>query len=201
MDRKSKGAEPRIGADVAGSFLSPDVLLARRQSQHPTAPAIGVDGLADEPPRHLADEFVAAREQAEMRSAKIERIAERLTLRSDNVSSHIAGGDDRTERQDLRHHDDQQSTGVVAGSREVGVVTNITKKPRVLDDDAGSVAVDEPGEVLTVRGRRIQRAELETDEPGIGFAHLAVMRMESPRYHHLSPPGQTIGHHHRLGAG
>src|SRR5271167_248259 len=106
MDRKSQRAESRIGADVAGGLLAPDVLLAGRQSQHPAAPAVGIDGLAGETPGHLTDELVPAGEQAEMGSAKIECVAERLTLRSDDVRPHLARRDNGGERQDFRYHDD-----------------------------------------------------------------------------------------------
>ena len=60
MDREGERAQPGIGADVARRLLAADVLLARRQGQHPAAPAVGIDGLADQPARHLAHEFLAA---------------------------------------------------------------------------------------------------------------------------------------------
>ena len=140
MDRKGERAQPRIGADVAGRLLAPDVLLAGRQGQHPAAPAVGIDGLADEPPRHLADEFVPAGEQAEMGSAEIERVAERLALGGDDVGAHLARRADRAERQDLGHDDDEQRAGVVADSRQLRIVADLAVKIRVLHDDAGGVA-------------------------------------------------------------
>ncbi len=56
------------------------------------APAVRVDGLADEPARHLSDEFVAAGEQAEIGPAEIQRIAERLAFGGDDVGAHLARG-------------------------------------------------------------------------------------------------------------
>ena len=65
-----KRHQPCVGADVAGGPGAPDVLLARRQSQHVTAPALVVHGLADKPAGHVMHEFPACRENAEMRTAK-----------------------------------------------------------------------------------------------------------------------------------
>ena len=81
MDREGQRAEAGIGADVAGRLLAADMLLAGGEGQHPAAPAFGIDGLADEPPRHLADEFLARGEQADIGPAEIQRIADGLALR------------------------------------------------------------------------------------------------------------------------
>src|SRR6516162_11782432 len=196
MNCKSERTESRIGADVAGSPLAPDVLLAGRQGQHPAAPVVGVDGLASETSWHLADELVPAGEQSEMGSAEIERVAERLPFGRDDVRSHRARRDNGAERKDFRYHDDEQRAGIVAVSGEIGIVANFTKKIRVLHDDAGSVATDELGEILGAAGNRIQDAELEPNKASIGLAHLAVMWMEPARQQRLSPPRQTIGHNH-----
>ena len=66
------------------------MLLARRQGQHPAAPSLGIGGLADEPPRHLPHEFLAAREEADIGAAEIERIAKGLPLGRDDVGAHLA---------------------------------------------------------------------------------------------------------------
>src|SRR5271166_2183545 len=128
MDGKSERTEPRIGADVAGGLLAPDVLLAGRQGQHPAAPAVGVDGLADETPRHLTNKLFPAGEQAEMGPAEIEGIPERLTLRRDDVRSDRARRSNGAERQDLRYHDDEQRSGVVASSRKIGIIADLAEK-------------------------------------------------------------------------
>src|SRR5438445_3484534 len=181
MDRERERAQTRISADVAGRPLAANVLLAGRQGQHPAAPAVGVDGLADETARHLSDELVAAGEEAEMRPAEIERVAERLTFSGDDVGPHLARRPNRTERQDLGHDDDEQRAGLVADLRELGVIADLAEKIGVLHDDAGGVAADQPGEVLAAAGRRRLCRRLETDKAGIGLAYLAVMRMETAR--------------------
>src|SRR5215472_5036771 len=71
----------------------------------------------------------------------------------------------------------------------------------VLHDEAGNVRTDEPGEILGIAESRIQSGELEADEASVSLAHLAVVRMKTAREHCLAPPGQAIGHHHRLYAG
>src|SRR5579872_6839371 len=85
MNRESERAEAGIGADIARRFLAPDVLLARRQGQYEAAAALDVGGLAGEAARHLAHEFLARREEAEIRAAEFERIAERLTFGRNDI--------------------------------------------------------------------------------------------------------------------
>ena len=112
------------------------MLLAGRQGQHPAAPAVGIDGLADETAGHLADEPVAAGKQAEMGSAEIERITERLALGGDDVGPHLAWRSNCAKRQYLGHYDDQQRAGVVADLREFRIVADLAVKIGVLHDDA-----------------------------------------------------------------
>src|SRR6516164_1089841 len=174
MDRKGERTQSRIGADVAGGLLAPDMLLAGRQGQHPAAPAVGVDGLTSETSGHLAHELVPAGEQSEMGSAEIERVAERLPFGRDDVRSHHARRDNGAERKDFRYHDDEQRAGIVAVSGEIRIVANFPKKIRVLHDDAGSVATDELDKILGTAGSRIRDAKLEPNKASIGLAHLAV---------------------------
>src|SRR5204862_1941261 len=44
VDRKRKRAEAGVGADIRGRLLAPNVLLARRESEHKAALALGIDG-------------------------------------------------------------------------------------------------------------------------------------------------------------
>src|SRR6266481_1948179 len=201
MDRERERAQTRISADVAGRPLAANVLLAGRQGQHPAAPTVGVDGLADETSWHLADELVAAGEETEIGAAEIERVAKRLAFSRDDVRPHLARWSNGTQREDLGYDDDKQRAGLVADLRELRVVADFAKEIGVLHDDAGRVATDQPGEVLTAAGSRGLRGHLEADKAGIGLAHPAVMRMETARQYRLPAPRQAVGHHHRLGAG
>ena len=114
MDREGERAQTGIRADVAGRLLAADVLLAGRQGQHPAAPAVGIDGLADEPARHLPHVFLAAWRTDRHGAAEIERIAERLALGRDDVGAHLARRRDRPERQDLGDDDDEQRALLMA---------------------------------------------------------------------------------------
>ena len=76
MRGERQRAQARVRADIAGRLLAADMLLARGERQHEAAPAIAVERLAAKPPRHLAHEFLAGGEQAEIRAAEIEAIAD-----------------------------------------------------------------------------------------------------------------------------
>src|SRR5690348_9711961 len=97
MDREGERAQSRIGADIARRLLAPDMLLARRQGQHPAAPASRVERLSDEATRHLADEPVASGEEPDMRAAEIQRVTEGLAFSRDNVRAHFARRSNGTE--------------------------------------------------------------------------------------------------------
>ena len=90
MDRESERAQAAVGADVRGRLLAADMLLAGGQGQHEAALAFGVDGLAGEPARHLADELLLAGEQADIGPAEIQADADRLALADDDVGAHLA---------------------------------------------------------------------------------------------------------------
>src|SRR4051812_49313212 len=95
VDREGKRAQPGIGADVARRLLAADMLLTGGEGQYPAAPPLGIDGLADETARHLPHELLARGKQPDMRSAEVQRVAERLSLGRDDVGAHLAGWPDR----------------------------------------------------------------------------------------------------------
>ena len=76
-----------------------DVALSRRMccsrvdrvSTKPRRP-LGVHGLAAQAPRHLADEGLAAGEQADVGPAEVEAVADRLALGHGDVGPHLARG-------------------------------------------------------------------------------------------------------------
>src|SRR6202022_4060484 len=146
---------------------------------------VGVDGLANEPSRHLTDELVAAGEETEVGAAQIERVAERLAFRRHDVRPHLARRANGAQREDLGHDNDEQRAGLVADWRELGIIADLAKKIGVLHDDAGRIATDQSGEVLADRQSRSLRGHLEADKARIGLARLAVMRVETPRQYGL----------------
>ena len=80
-----------------------------------------------------------------MRSAEVERVAERLAFGRDDVRPHLARRANGAQRHDFGHYDDEQRAGVVADSRELGIIADLAVKIGVLDDDAGGIAIDERG--------------------------------------------------------
>ena len=101
VDAGGEGVEGDVGADIARRALAADVLFAGAQGHDEGALAVGVGGLADEAARHLPDMLLAGGEEPDMRPAEIECVADRLSLRGNDVGAHRAGRLDRAERDDL----------------------------------------------------------------------------------------------------
>src|ERR1041384_246644 len=103
VDAERERAQARIRADVRGRLLTADVLLARRKGEHEAALAFRIDGLANQPARHLPHVLHATCEQADIRSAEIEPIADRLALTDHDVRAHLTRRRDEAERNDFGH--------------------------------------------------------------------------------------------------
>src|SRR6185295_9041502 len=95
------------GADVVSGLFAADVLLARLEGEHEAALALDVARLARDPARHLAQEPLRRREEAERRPAEVEPVAERLALADADVHALLAGRLEDAERQRVRRADDQ----------------------------------------------------------------------------------------------
>src|SRR5438309_11941766 len=83
-------AERVVGADVRGRLLAPDVLLTRRQRQHESTPARGVEGAADEPTRQPPHELLAAGDEPDVPTAVAGREPKLLALPDCDVRSVLA---------------------------------------------------------------------------------------------------------------
>ena len=126
------------------------MLLAGRKGQHEAALALGVDGLAGQPPGHLPDMLLAAREQADIGPAELQPDADRLALADDDVRAHFARRLDQPERDRLGHHRDQQRA---RGMRRLGDRRQVGDPPEdvgILDDDRAGLAVDAGDQPLGV---------------------------------------------------
>ena len=66
------------------------MLFACRQRQNEATCAIGIDRLTSQAPRHLADIFVLGGKQANIGTAEIQAIANRLAFTSHNIGPHFA---------------------------------------------------------------------------------------------------------------
>src|ERR1700722_6997420 len=97
MDRERERAQSRVGADVARRLLATDVLLASREREHEAAPPFSVHCLANDTAWHLAHVLGPRREQTDIGSAEIERVAETLPFSDRNVDVHLARGAQRAE--------------------------------------------------------------------------------------------------------
>ena len=136
MDRERQRAQAGIGADVARRLLAADMLLPRRQREHEAAPALRVDRLAGETPRHLPRIFQVGGEEADIGAAEIQRIADRLALADDDVGAHFARRAQSAERDSLGEDGDQQRALGLSGRLDRREIAQIAEKIRALDDDA-----------------------------------------------------------------
>src|SRR5689334_16417807 len=129
-----------------------------------------------------------------MRSAKIERIAERLAFGGDNIGAHLAGRAKRTEREDFGDDHHEQGPRIVADAPELRIILDFTKEIGVLYDDTGGITIDQPGEVLASRRGRAS-VNLEPNEARVGRTDLAVMRMDAASQDGLPAASDAVGHH------
>src|ERR1700730_14041192 len=53
VDREGERTQARVGADIGGGLLAPDVLLACGKGEHEATTPIAVDRFAAQPTRHL----------------------------------------------------------------------------------------------------------------------------------------------------
>ena len=199
MHREGQRAQAGIGADVGRRLLATDVLLARGQREHEAALAVGIDGLADETPRHLAHILVAGREQADIRTAEAEPVADRLALADHDVGAHLARWHQQPQRHDFRHDHDQQRTGGVAGFRQPGEVADMAEEARVLHDHAGRVAIDRCDQLLEALGIGLRQGGREAFPLGRGLDDAAILRMQAARDQRLVAAGDAVGHQDGLG--
>ena len=139
-----KGAEGLVGADVGGGPLAADVLLASRQGQDKAPPPLGVHRLADQSPRHLAHVFLPTGEEAKIRPAEIEGIAQRLPLAHHDVGPVFARRREQAQGDGISVDDQQRSRRVyrlgqllqLAGFRQ------LAEEVWILNDHAGGVVVE-----------------------------------------------------------
>ena len=98
MRREGQRAQAGIGTDIGRRLVTADMLFAGRQRQHEPAISVGVNGLPAQTPWHLADQFLRAGKQANIRAAKIETIADGLAFTHGNVRAHLTRRRDKAQR-------------------------------------------------------------------------------------------------------
>jgi len=106
VHRGHDGEQDLRGADVARRLVAADVLLAGLEREAHRGPALRVMGNADEPPRHVALEFVLRREKGRVGSTITERHAKPLRRTDGDVRAEFAGRLEQGQRQQIGGHGD-----------------------------------------------------------------------------------------------
>mmetsp|Transcript_25785 Transcript_25785/g.74612 ORF Transcript_25785/g.74612 Transcript_25785/m.74612 type:complete len:335 (+) Transcript_25785:2033-3037(+) len=109
------GQECLSGADVGGSLVSSNVLLARLHGHAKTGLAIGVYGNANDATGHLARVGIGRREEASVRTTKAHGHTKALSRSNGNVGSPRAWRGELGQRHQVGGADDHGVLGVSAG--------------------------------------------------------------------------------------
>jgi hypothetical protein len=88
------------------------VLLARLQGEHVAAPALAVDGLADDPPRQPPDVRAEGGQEAVVRPAVGEEVARRLPFPDGDLAAQVAGCLEQPERHRVDVRDRHRAGGI-----------------------------------------------------------------------------------------
>src|SRR5690606_23323495 len=91
VDDAGQGVEHLGGADVVRGLLAADVLLARLEGEHESAPAVDVARLPGDPPGHAPDVLGRGGEEPERGAAEVESVAEGLALPHRDVGAAVPG--------------------------------------------------------------------------------------------------------------
>src|ERR1041384_5463861 len=122
-----------VGADVGGRLLAPDVLLAGCQRQYEAAPSLGVVGGAHQAPRELTDQLLAARDEADVRTAIAGRQSELLALADGDVGAVLARRREQS-KADRVNARDRERAGVVGRLGQPSRVDKQAEEVRLLED-------------------------------------------------------------------
>ena len=165
------------------------MLLARLQREDEAAPALEVDGLADQAAGDATHQLGGHGDVAHARAAEVHRVAERLGLTDDDVGAQPARSLEQAERDRVGDHDEQRARRVRQFGHG-GQVLERTEEVGLLDDDRRRVLADGGGERVQVgrRARQQTRGQRARPVPGrLRREHLPVLgctpaaRTTSPR--------------------
>src|SRR6266446_462697 len=109
VDGGRQRAKRLVRANVRGGFLTANVLLARRQRQHKTAPAVRICRLARKPPGHLAHKLVSRSDYSGKRPAITRRQSKALAFHRHDVR--FRRRPKQSERNAFRYGDHEHRTG------------------------------------------------------------------------------------------
>ena len=124
----------------------------------------------------------------------------RLAFGGDNIGALRARRLDQAQRNDFRHHRDQQRALGMGGFGDRAQIADQAEHIRALHHDAGGLVIDQRDNVFGA-ARRDRRARDVAGQIGHGFHGLGIMRMQAAA---TGPPcraGDALGHQHRFGGG
>ena len=198
-DRRDQCNQRLIGTDVRGRLLPPNMLLTRGERQHITPLAIGVLGLANQTPRHLAHELFLARDDSTVRPAKAHRNAKRLRLQRYDVGLRRRSYNAQRNRLGDRHN--QQRALGVSDLRNRRHILNRAEEVGRLNQYASRLAGDRRVQSGQIHATILLVANLGNGNLlmlRVGRNHLAILWMHRARDDSLVASGDAHGHHHGL---
>jgi hypothetical protein len=146
IDGGAQREQALVRANIARGFFAADMLLASLQREDPAAAAAAINSLARNATGHAADELLFAGHDAEVRTSIEERRAERLPFSDGHIGAQVAGPLQQTEA-DWIERLNQQRAGVVGDFRNRCDVLQAAEEVRMLQQDAGRVAIDGGGDI------------------------------------------------------
>ena len=174
------------------------MLLACRKCQHKATCAIGIDRLTSQAPGHLADIFVLGSKQADVRTAEIQAIANRLAFTSHNISAHCPRRRYETKSNRFGKDRDQQRALGLHRFGELGEIGQRAKHIRALNHDTGGILIYRCQNGCLVIDRNRQTSNLETRMLGQGPGGAAIMGMQAAREDHFGALSDAGRHHDRF---
>ena len=194
VKRGHVGQQRLRGADVAGGFLAPDVLLACAERQAQRRFAARIFGDADDAAWHLAFKFIACGEECGMRSSVTQWHAKTLGTADGDVRAEFAGRLYERERQQIRG-DGEHGTGGVGFFREAGIIMNRAERIRILHECAENFVVEHKGLVTAHHHFDLQRRGAAADDfDGLRMAYFG----DEEKIPTILEPGT---HRHGFGGG
>ena len=169
------------------------MLLAGLQRHAQGGAAVNIDGHADEPPRHLAHELLAGREERGMGAAIAKRRAKALRASQRHVRAKLSRGQKQRQAEQIRGHRHARA-GCVRAFAEGAVVDHAAVGGGVLHQRAEHATVK--GEALVVAHHHLDATRL-----GAGRDHrhgLRVAQLRDEEQVGIIALGQTGKHVHGL---
>ena len=201
IDRRTQCQQALVRADVAHRTRAADVLFACLQVEEEAALAVAIDRLADQPARHLANEFLAAGEDAEIRPTELEWDAKPLSFRDGDVGPEFTRPLEQPDADRVERLDEKRASLMSDGSDLLDILQS-AEEVRVLNDHARGRLVDRR---LQLRNADLTIGCWQDEDLGqligkISRDALRGFRIHGTRDDHAArSTGATHRHEYRLG--